>query len=186
MKIEPPYKHFVQKPYLCGPTCIQMILLRRGVWIDQEQIAKETGARVLSKYAVQYVTKLPTTKDEHNVGLWLKEFRGNKVQAFLRKRKLQVEVFYKSAVANVRDLIEENVAKGNDVVVNFWAKSFYKNSNWGHYSLASAIERNRVTLCDPYPSHKSFWEVSVDELIKSMGKQFDGNERGFVVFSPQG
>lgn len=39
------YQHLVEKPSLCGPTCLQMILLRRGIWIDQEIIAKEIGER---------------------------------------------------------------------------------------------------------------------------------------------
>jgi len=40
-ELKPKYRHLVQKRYLCGPTCIQMVILRRNLgWIDQEKIAE--------------------------------------------------------------------------------------------------------------------------------------------------
>lgn len=138
---------------------------------------------MIKSNASSFITKLKIAKNEKDAGLYLREFRNKKVKEFFTKHKLNVKPFYVSKIKDVRTFIEVNLTKGNDIIVNFWAKPFYKASDWGHYSLAAAINKNKITLCDPYPSHKTFWKVPIDELIRAMGKQFDGNERGFIVCS---
>lgn len=185
-ELKPKYKHLVQKPYLCGPTCVSMVILRRNLgWVDQEKIAEELEARITSVVKKAFDVKLKITKTEDNLGLWLHEFKGKKIIDFFRKHKLplKAEVFYISKIKNVKSFIEDNLTKDNDVMVNYWLKPFYKESDNGHFSLISAINSSRVTLCDPGRNRKAFWEADIEVLIESMGKHFDGKERGFVIFS---
>ncbi len=64
LKLNPPYKHLVQKRYLCGPACLQMIILRRNLgWIHQEKIAEELGARILPAVKDTFVRKLKITPE---------------------------------------------------------------------------------------------------------------------------
>ena len=185
-ELKPKYRHLVQKRYLCGPTCIQMVILRRNLgWIDQEKIAEELDARIMPAVKNSFATKLKTTKNESSVGLWLRELKGKKILIFFKKYKLplKTKVFYVNKVKNAKSFIEENLIKNNDIMVNYWLKPFYKDRDNGHFSLISAINNSKVTLCDPSRDSKAFWEADIDILVESMSKQFDGSERGFVIFS---
>ncbi len=189
MKIDPPYKHLVQKPSLCGPACIQMVILRRDLgWIDQEEIAKDLGARIGRKQVGSFNTKLKIAKDadETDRGLQLKEFKQKKIRAFFAKYKLplKAEVFFVSSVKDTKNFIQKNIKAGNDMMVNFHHKPFHKEKDWGHFVLISGITGDKVTLCDPGTTNKSFWEAPVAKLVTSMEKKHDHLERGFVVFSP--
>lgn len=188
MKLNPPYKHLVQKPSLCGPACLQMVILRRDLgWIDQEEIAKELGARIGRKQVSSFNTKLKIAKDEDETdrGLQLKEFKEKKVHDFFAKHKLSLkaEVFFISQVKNPKSFIQESIKAGNDLMVNFHHKPFHKEKNWGHFVLVSEISGDKVTLCDPGTTSKIFWQAPLEKLVRSMEKKYDPLERGFVVFS---
>lgn len=177
------YKHLVEKPNLCGPACIQMILLRRGVWMDQEEIAKEVDTKVSKKDLDKYKIKLKTTADKNKLGVSLKDFKNKEIKQFFKKNNLEANVFSISEIKNIKEFIEDNLKKGNDVIANFWMKHFDKKKNWGHFSLISYLNGNTVTIIDPEPTNKSEWKTQITELTKAMSKQFDGRERGFIVIS---
>jgi hypothetical protein len=40
------YAGIKQEKNLCGPTCLQMVLFRKGVWVDQEALAARIGLRI--------------------------------------------------------------------------------------------------------------------------------------------
>lgn len=88
--LKPPYKHLVQKPDLCGPCCLSMALLRRGVWIDQEEIAFHLKTPIYFKNKSIYSFKLPAVKYE-DTGNYLAEFDGKLMKKFLKKFKLPVK-----------------------------------------------------------------------------------------------
>lgn len=177
------YKHLVEKPSFCGPACLQMILLRRGIWIDQEEIAKEIGARILPKEKDFFTIKFPISAND--AGINLVEFDTKKVKKFFKKYKLKLttEVVHISKIKDCKTFIKKHLAKGNDLMANFHMSYYKKSKNWGHFNLIDKIQGNIVTFCDPWPSNKSFWKTTIADLIASMNKKFDGKERGFVVFS---
>lgn len=185
MKLQYRYKHLVEKPSLCGPTCVQMMLLRRGVFIDQEQIAKELGAKILPGEQSSFSIKLELAKNPKDAGISLGEFSETKIKNFFTKHKVPLlsEVFYIRKVKDVKRFIKENLTKGNDIMANFHMRYFDKKKNWGHFNLIEAINANTITFCDPWPENKSFWKTSIKGLVASMDKKIDGKERGFVVFS---
>ncbi len=143
------------------------------------------SGRILPAVKDTFVRKLKITKNEKEAGLWLRELGDKKIKNFFRKYKLplKTQVFYINEVKNVKGFIEKNLAKNNDIMVNYWLKPFYKDKDNGHFSLISAINGSKITLCDPAITHKAFWEADIDKLATSMGKKFDGNFRGFVVFT---
>jgi len=177
------YKHLVEKPNLCGPACIQMILLRRGIWMDQEEIAKEVDTKISKRDINKYKVKLKTTKDKNKFGISLGDFKSKKIQNFLKQNKLKVKVFYLSDIENVKGFIKDNLEEGNDIIANFWMSHFEKEKNWGHFSLISALNGYTLTIVDPEPSNRSEWRTTIKELTIAMGKKFDGRERGFAIIS---
>ena len=179
------YKHLVQKPSLCGPTCVQMILLRRGIWVDQEEIAKEIGVKIPEEESGVFYIPLPIGKTQKEFGISLVDFNSKKMSDFLNKRNipLRVTVYFMNEITDAGQFIADNLEKGNDVMANFWMKPFKEDLDMGHFSIISGIEENTVTICDPWPTNKSFWETHIKELMKTMRNTFDGQERGFVVFN---
>ena len=183
-KLEPAYKHLVQKPFLCGPCCVQMILLRRGLgWFDQEKIAFEFKVKpwIGSKFAFMFPFKFVKKKQE--AGPYIKEL-AQEFRRFAKKHKLLLEIkLYKiSEVENPTFFIARNLKNGNDIIVNFWLKPV-TNANSGHFVLIAAINGKTVELCDPGDTDKSFWKANIDNIIYGMSKKWDGNERGFIVVS---
>lgn len=178
------YQHLVQKPYLCGPACIQMILLRRGIWIEQEEIAKEVGVKIPKKDRDVFYIPLPIGKTQKEYGISLTDFNGKKIRDFLKARNIQLQIraYLLNEITDVPQFIKNNLNKGNDIIANFWMKHFNNSLDWGHFSLISEISGKIVTLCDPWPQNKSFWKTDINELEKTMSKSFDGSERGFITF----
>lgn len=184
MKIIPSYKHVFEKPDLCGPACLEMILIRKGILgIDQEKIAKELDARILPKNAQYILTILKISKKIP--GIDLIEFKQKKLTDFLKKYNipLQAQVFFLREVQNFTSFITGRLQKNNDIMVNFHTRIFNKGTNFGHFALVSEIDNNTLTICDPEKRHGKFWKTSVEDLTKAMERTIDGKERGLVVFS---
>ncbi len=186
IKINPPYKHLVQKPGLCGPCCLQMILLRRGLkWIDQEEIAYTLKTPIYFKDKDINMYKLPIVNDQKVVGNYLKDLEGEYIKEFFKKFKLFLEskVYYISEIDDPQKFIYNNLKSGKDIIINFWFKPL-KSGDYGHFMLISEIVGDKIKLCDPAnQNHKSFWWISLSKAIEGMSKEFDGKERGFAVVS---
>jgi hypothetical protein len=178
------YKRIKQKIALCGPACFQMILQRRGLQVlDQEQIALETGTKVEEQYKHFYSVDLPTTTNPKQVGLWLHEYE--RMNRLVEKYSLPLRVeqtVYVSRMPGVKKFIEENLAQDNDIIANMWMRMFYRGEDHGHFLVVeSMLPNGAVIFCDPNPQNPPYMTASLDKVIKSMGTQFDGKERGFVV-----
>lgn len=183
MGIKITYKHLVEKPNLCGSACIQMILLRRGMWIDQEQIAKSVDTKIPKKDLDKYKIKLKTTENKDKFGISFKDFKGKRIKNFLAKQNLKTRIFYISEIKDVKLFVEDNLIKGSDIIANFYMRHFDKSKDWGHFSLIASVKNNNLTIVDPEPSNKSEWQTGINKLSQAMGEQFDGRERGFIVIS---
>lgn len=177
------YKHLVEKPSFCGPACLQMILLKRGIWMDQEEIAKEIGARIMPKEVNYFTIKFPISSDD--AGINLIEFDTKKVKSFFKRHKCNVtsEVVHISKIKDVKKFIKEHLDKDHDLMANFHMSYYDKSKNWGHFNVIEKIQGNNITFCDPWPQNKSYWTTTIADLVVSMDKKFDGKERGFVIFS---
>lgn len=183
MKLE--YQHLVQKPSLCSAASLQMVLLRRGTWVDQEEIALGLGVKIPAEETSAFLQPLPIGRNAQEYGVSLADFASNRVKTFLRRHQpsLNVKVHRVSQIPDVTDFLRGNLTAKNDVMANFRMEQFKPELVMGHFSLISEIEGDAVTICDPWPTNRSFWTTSVNDLVQAMGSQFDGRERGFVVFS---
>ncbi|MBT5022238.1 hypothetical protein HOK51_00755 [Candidatus Woesearchaeota archaeon] len=185
IKLNPPYRHLYQKPAFCGPCCVQMIFLRRGLWEEQEEIAIELNTGILKKDTIHYSMppKIVDGKDETKIGVALEKFDIHLNELFKKhKFKLHAKQFDKSEIINPKNFIENNLKEDNDIIVDFWLKQT-SNSGVGHFILISGIntESEQLIICDPDGDAKSEWTISITELFDLMDKKWDGNKRGFVV-----
>ncbi len=181
------YYHLVEKPSLCGPTCIQMILLRNDIMMDQEEIAEKVNARVFPHEAKYFTLKLKTTTDNKEAGINLVEFGEIIVRNFFSNLRpaLASKVFLISNINNVKDFIKTNIDNGNDLIANFHMKYIDEKRAFGHFVLIDEIKKGTILLCDPDAKSPSYWTTTVDQLTGAMDKKIDGIERGFVVISKQ-
>ncbi len=183
IKIKPQYKHLVQKSDLCGAACFQMVLFRRGKWYEQEYIAKELQVGILKKDAELFTTKLKITTPS-KTGFFFKTSE-KYINKFFGKHRLPYKATaYKfGEFNNAKKLFEWNLSNNNDIMINFNWKNFYNQYNYGHWVLASEIFGNKVRVCDPTPTDKSFFWKNINLFIKSMSPKYDGIARGFVIIS---
>lgn len=183
IKINPPYKHLVQKKNLCGSACIQMILFRHGVWIEQEELAYKLGTKINGKDADLYLMPFRKASDgSSKIGMKLKDFNKPKIKNALKKYRFNIGIHRISTVKSPEKFFIKNLKENNDVIINFWWKPI-NGVDFGHYVLLSEFNTvtKKIKVCDPGQNKRSFWEVRLDKLVKGMNKKFDGNERGFLV-----
>jgi hypothetical protein len=177
MKIK--YKHLIQKPSFCGPTSLQMVLFRRGFWTDQEELAKKLKAKIRNKNKDKYT--LDFEVDNKDAGMPLERF--SEANDLLDDCKLKAKVIFFDEIENIKELITENLSKGNDIIINFHRGQYDSKKSWGHFALISAIENDEIEICDPSYEDKSYWKTSIEELMRAMSDEIDGKMRGIVIIS---
>jgi len=184
-EIDPPYKHLVQKPYLCAAASVQMILPRRGVWIEQELVALGLGTRIPRSALNEFHIPLPVVEAANEAGTGLEVFSGENVASFFESNglNLRLATYHVNDIPDVETFLLESLSKGRDVLVNYSCKLYKPESEEGHYSVISAIDGAVVTLCDPWIHNKSFWETTVTDLMRHVDTEtYDGSRRGLVLF----
>lgn len=178
------YKHLVQKKDLCGPTCLQMVLFRRGVWMDQEELAHLLRTKILFQVKDIYLQPFEAVDPEHpELGLDPKNFQAPLVLNLLKEHGLLSELYFPTEVKDLRKIIFNSLSSGHDVIVNIKLTCFFPNRFTGHYVLICEYdeEKDIVTLLDPDFQNKKSWSCTVEQLIDSMGDHWDGKQRGIVV-----
>jgi len=183
-KVNPMYKHLTQKKIFCGPTCLQMILFRRGIWYNQERLAKEIDVGISKKIEDLYLLPFDVypSKDDRT-GLSFYRFKEDRINNFLRRFKLKATAFYVSEIKDIKKFVIENLRRGRDIIMNFWWEPFLGKDNGGHYVLIADYDTKTddLTVCDPSSERKSFWKGKLKDFAEAMGKKWDKKERGFVV-----
>src|SRR3989338_2019796 len=112
LKVNPPYKHFLQKRNLCGPTCIQIVLSRRGFRVNQEQLALRLGIVVDEKDVKHYSLKFKTAHTgDSRIGIMLKDFEKPKVKNVLKRYGLGGKVFRINQDKNVDKFLQTKIKK---------------------------------------------------------------------------
>ena len=151
--------------------------------MNQEQLAYKLVTFVDIKDKKHYSLKFKTTTSgDSRIGIMLKDFEKLRVKNVLKKYGLKVKVFRISQVKNVDKFLETNIKKNKDTIINFWWKPI-DGTDWGHHVLLSKFdtEKRRITVCDPGSRKDKVWTIKLDKLVECMSREYDGNERGFVV-----
>lgn len=175
------YKHLTQQQFLCGPTCVQMILFRRGKWVGQEKLGSVLGVKIPKEVEELYEDKFEFVENKEDSGFRIDRFSEKDVKEVFSSFKLKVKVSKISTIEDLPDFFRKQFENGSDVIANISWKPLRKTDG-GHYVLISEFnpETNQVTVCDPSPSSKNHWTIDLDDLARTMTDEWDGRERGFV------
>jgi len=188
IEIKPPYTHVAQKLSLCGSTCLEMILRRRGVKgkdVDQEQLALALGTTIPEHIPGHYSLELPVAEDPLKASTDLSAFVGEPIKDVFRRfnLKLETKIYYIDAIGDLGQFLENNLRQGNDILVNYIDVLGKSKGGAGHYALVSGKEGKAATLCDPWEGNDNFYDVSIDDLAKQIDTIDPlGNRRGIVIF----
>ncbi len=188
------YKHLVQKPLLCFPTCVAMVALRRGVWIDQEQLAFLLGIKVTAEFKDAYALQFPTTAVILESGYDVRSIDEAHVNQVLEDLEVPVlaQFFPISQIAAPHAFVIEHIEAGHDIMPLYaWCgfKSeltfFAGQERFAHFVLVSSFDTETETMqvSDPYGNNPSLWEETLDTFTEAMRPEWDGHERGFFIFS---
>lgn len=188
VKVNPPYKPLTEQPYCCGPCSFQWILLRRGYWIDQEEIAEYCKLKVPRKLKKLFVRNIKIAKSKKEEGTSVE-----KIHIYLKKllkyKKIPLAVT-KHTISKIKDskkFIIENLKTGNDIMLDFACKPFpeYEFPHGGHVCVVVEFDtdKNILTLGDPAFYKPKFWKVPLQKIVKAMDSKWDGHERGFWIIS---
>ncbi len=183
VEVNPPYKHLVQKRSFCGPACIQMVLFRNGLWVDQEELAYELGVVTAEEYKDYFIHPFQTVpKGDPRYGFKFEDFDNQKTIDILSKYDITSEVLVMSEIGDVKIFLIEQIQNRNDIIACFRLDPF-TGEKVGHYVLVAAIddENDMITFCDPHLKHKKTWTTSLEELMDAMETNWDGKERGFII-----
>jgi hypothetical protein len=187
MNIEPKYKHLVQKPQFCFPTIVSMVCLRKGYWLDQEDIAKDLGIKVTKKVSKSFNYKFEIAKNILEAGYDVGSIDVKKLNTIFKKHKIPIIAEFKkiSEINDVDEFILENIKNNNDLGMLFLWKAFGKKVDYGHYVLVLSYNSKTkiVEVCDPASEGtKSFWSSKISKFMSGMSSKWDGKERGFIIF----
>jgi len=186
MLLTPGYKHIIQKPQLCFPTNVSMVCLRRGYWLDQEDIARELDIKITKEVSGAFNHKFKIAKNILEAGYDVQKINIKKLNSIFRKHKILIRAEFKkiSEIEDVNKFIINNIRKNNDLSILFLWKAFGRKVNYGHYVLISSYDANTkiVEVCDPIQKNKSFWNSKIFKFISGMEDKWDGKERGFFIF----
>ena len=181
----PAYKHLVQMPSSCWPTCVQMVLFRHWIRVEQEQLAYDLWL-VIEERTKPYYTLPFQAVPNWDPAHWLKLYRFEQEQIIhvLKWFWFQPTVVYYSNLWDFETLIIENLSKMIDIMINFQRKWIHHNDlAWWHLALLSSYdsETNIATMCDPTTRAPNYREVDIDELREAMSDKRDGRERWVVI-----
>lgn len=181
MKVE--YKPLTQQYRCCGPCAFQWILLRRGFWVDQEEIAWHCRLKVPKDRLNRFTRKMLVAEKKEDEGTITKDFH-ILLNKMLKEKNIALTVEFHpiTTVDNPSELIDTNMQQGNDLMVAFSCKVFPEwNSILGHVCVIVGFDGKTLTLGDPSLVRPKFWDAPLDKIIGAMDKKFDGHERGFWV-----
>ena len=178
------YRHLVQKTDLCGPTCLQMVLFRKGHWFDQEELAAKMRTKILFNAQHMYIHDLEAVDETHpERGMDSKNFTTEDMLGFLQDLDIEPQLYYPVTVDELRMLIVDALYNDQDVIANIKLTAFLPDRTTGHYVLIQGFdeERDKVVLLDPDFRNKKQWSCSLEELKVAMDETWDGKERGLVI-----
>lgn len=173
IEIKPPYVPFSQHAYCCVPTCMQMIMYRRGIpLISQEDIGYEFGLIVPKKNKKMFnkVRTGPRPGAGYGTRVNLKIYS---IDKFLKKHKIKLKIkeFEINTVENIKKIIVDNLKKDNDLMVYYDYRKLWSNgTSTGHVSLISSFDtkKNIITLIDPEKNVPKYRETTLRRLVNAI------------------
>lgn len=179
------YSPLNQKRYCCVPTCVCMILDRRGIaHEDQESIGFDLGLIVPEDKANLFAKVRTGDRLASGWGTQVQEERYS-LNSYFRKRSilLKESYFFADDISNVSEFIFDNLRKDNGIIVCFNNKSLYGSGDWGHVSLVQELDSGVVTLVDPEDIPNKIRTVLLDDLVRAMRLHGRQNRGGFWIIS---
>lgn len=174
------YKHLTQKWDFCGATCLQMILFRHDIWQEQEDIAFTIETHIKPEHTNRFSHPFPAW----NPWLRIMNFKGEIIQNYLSHFGFLATVYkysdFKSS--DFEEKVIESLRNDGDMMIAFHRGEIDPEKNHGHYVLLSEYNSDTkiITVCDPTPKTKNFWEVNIEVMYNHMSAQRD-RERGIVI-----
>lgn len=179
-RLDPKYNLIKQLPYCCVPTCIQMILSRRGLdLLSQREIGIDLGLAV---------PRGTSGLDEFQTDVMPPAGWGTRINEkryelnnFFKRRNIPLwsRLYQMREPSLAKDYIGRNLALGNDLLVCFRYDVLYPGEeHYGHGSLVESLDGENVTLVDPRGLRR---EVSIQKLTDAVKMHHkDGTKLGGV------
>lgn len=188
------YVAFTQQPYLCVPTCLQMILYRRGIALpEQETIANELGLIVSEEDVHLFVRARTGERPSSGWGTQIQNERYNMQKLF---DKYDWELTFKrySDIASVEALREKLVAaqgsEDTDAMLCFdYGMLWGTKSTGGHVCVFDALDGDLVRIIDPEQNVPKRRETDIQTLFKAMDFHGAHNAAGLWIIksnTPEG
>ncbi len=179
------YIPLTQQPYCCVPTCLQMILLKRGLpLISQEDIGYDLGLTVPLKDKKLF-NKVRTGK-KPNAG-WGTQVGKTiySINHFFNKNKINLkeEYLFLTKVEDIKEFLKENL-EVKDIIVCFDYKTLYgKGENTGHVSIIGSLNGGHLALIDPLYREPKYRKISLTKLSKAIEKHGKDKRGGLWIIS---
>lgn len=182
------YTPLTQQPYLCVPTCIQMVMYRQNIpLIPAEEIGYQLGLTVPPDAAKSFyqvrVSEEPPANSGYGTQVKTAEYEPN--QAF---KKLNIPLTFKerlsSAIISSDEMIHElqRVHDGDrDVLICFNPGVLYFGEykpSTGHVVLFDKIIDGKVRLVDPDAKQPKWRTVEPSVLFDAIQAHGDKNSGG--------
>lgn len=184
-KYKTPHKHLSQMKSFCWPTSVQMVLFRKGLWVEQEQLAFDLWVIIEEKNKDYYNLPFKRLSDWDPLhGFKFYFFESEKVVKLMKNFGYSLQVLYYSDIEDFENLIIDTISQDQDMIINYkWAWIKWNDYQWWHYVVLSSYDSDKkeVTVCDPTTRAPNYWTVPLDELHQAMSWVWDGRERGVVV-----
>lgn len=179
------YLPFVQQPYCCVPTCVQMVLYKNGLkLLSQEEIGKELGLVVPPEAAKSFynveTSERPPVESGFGTRIQNAEFS---LEKLIKEQNwpFHFEPLLSSKFQTAKDLIErlqKDEAKDNDVLV-----CFQNDSGYGHVCVFDRVLGEEIRLMNPSPEAPKWHIMNAEELFDRIQKHGDENFGGIWEFS---
>ena len=147
------FHKFQNKPGLCGPAVIEMILLASGIKKSQSEIARSV----------------------------YKEWWGTSQQLILAYLSKFFKIVNYKHNATFKD-VSFHLNKGHFVVVNWWDDLDTESSAGGHYSIIAGYDHKlrALTLVDPSNDRPGIWTMADKEFNKKWYDTLDVHDRTWI------
>lgn len=180
------YIPFTQQPYCCVPTCVQMVMYRRGLpLIEQEEIAYELGLTVPESDSHLFHKVRTGKMPSSGWGTQIQE-KDYSLQIFFDNYGLQLKFEIKNSFKNSDELgryLSKLQGDGDtDVILCFdYGKLWGLNRRGGHVCVLERIAGSEVHIIDPERNVPKRRTVNINSLFKAIDFHGEHNSTGVWV-----
>jgi|GEM_PF-597253 len=183
------YTPLTQQKYCCVPTCIQMIMLRRGIpLVPAELIGSELGLVVPEDARGYFWNARTDPRPSAGYGTQIGEPEYSPNAAFGRLNiplEMSLALISKfRAIDDFREHLSRVEADDGDFLVCFdWPTLFdsINKEHWGHVCVLDRVfvQKDEVRIIDPDINAPKWRVINVEELYRAMLAHGEKNMGGF-------